>query len=108
MAMKYLAALLAIGAVCSACQKNPEPVAAAPTTKPNVAPNAVITPPGGSGQGIAPMGPNVGGMTPVSGTDSVVGSGGGSVGMAAKGMARKTAASAGAPAGMSQGTETGE
>ena len=55
------------------------------------------------------MGPNIGGMTPVAGAESVGGAGGGGVGSAAKDMAKRTAAGAGAPAGMGQmGSEGGE
>ena len=61
------------------------------------------------GGGIAPMGPNVGGITPVAGAENLGGGSGGGVGSAAKDMARRTAAGAGGPAGMGQmGSEGGE
>lgn len=50
----------------------------------------------GSGGGIAPMGPNVGGITPVAGAENVGGGGGGGVGQAAKDMARSRASAASA------------
>jgi len=92
---KHWLILLGLGLVCGACQKPAEPEALA--TPP---PATNSTPAGGGGGGIAPIGPNIGGMTPVAGSDSVGGAGGGSVGSAAKDMARRTAAGAGAPAGM--------
>lgn len=60
--------------------------------------------------GIAPAGPNVGGITPVAGAESVGGAGGGGVGQAAKDMARSRASGAAAVAGGSSamGALTGE
>ena len=53
------------------------------------------------GKGVAPIAPGsgAGAMTPMSGTDSVTGSGSG-VGQAAKDMAKRNAANAGNPAVM--------
>lgn len=56
---------------------NPAPTAQAPAQAP------------GTGGGVAPMASGAaGGMTPMSGTDSVQGAGGGSTSMAAKGWAK--------------------
>lgn len=55
------------------------------------------------------MSPGVGGLSPVVGSESVQGSGGGAVGSVAKDRARQAAAGAGTPAGMGQmGLEGGE
>jgi hypothetical protein len=90
----------AVAALClAACQKpaDPEtPPVDSPTTQNQQQPQ------GGGGGGIAPVGPNVGGITPVVGGENVGGGGGGGVGQAAKDMAKRTAAGAGAPAGMGQ------
>ena len=93
--------------VLSGCVKNapvPEPPANQPSVQNTPAPSQ-----GGGGGGIAPMGPNVGGITPVAGAENLGGGSGGGVGSAAKDMARRTAAGAGGPAGMGQmGSEGGE
>jgi hypothetical protein len=100
-----IAATMALSLTIFGCQKSAEPEA----PPANSAVQSSPQPSGGGGGGIAPMGPNVGGITPVAGAESVGGSGGGSVGSAAKDMAKRTAAGAGAPAGMgqmgSEGTE---
>lgn len=100
---KHWLILIGLGLACGACQKPVESDAA-------VTPPTTTTAPAGGSGGIAPMGPNIGGMTPVAGSDSVAGSGGGSVGSAAKDMAKRTAAGAGAPAGMGStaGTDSNE
>ena len=99
-ALKYGIGLCALLWVVG-CVKNAEPQAAAAATTP-----AASNPNRG---GIAPMGPNVGGMTPVAGAESVGGAGGGGTGAAAKDMAKRAASGAGAPAGMGQmGSEGGE
>jgi hypothetical protein len=58
--------------------------------------------PQGNGGGIAPIGPNVGGITPVAGAENVGGGGGGGVGQAAKDMARSRASAASAVGSASQ------
>ena len=76
----------------AASSNTSEPVPAGP---PGAAPIAGA----GTAGGVAPMtGGMAGGMTPMSGTDSVAGASGGSVGAAAKDMARRTAAGASGPA----------
>jgi len=95
-------ALGGLGLAVTACNKPQEPEAATPANPTAV--NQPAPPQGGGGGGIAPLGPNVGGITPVAGGESVGGDGGGSVGAAAKGMAKRAAANAGAPAGMGQTT----
>lgn len=95
-----------VAALATGCVKNAEPQAQAPASQPA---QPVATQPAGGGGGIAPLGPNVGGITPVAGAENVGGGGGGGVGMAAKDMARRTASGAGGPAGMNQmGAEGGE
>lgn len=58
--------------------------------------------PQGDGGGIAPIGPNVGGITPVAGAENVGGGGGGGAGQAAKDMARSRASAASAVGSASQ------
>lgn len=99
-------ALTAVMAL-TGCVKN-APAPEAPPAQP-AAQNLPTPSAGGNGGGIAPMGPNVGGITPVAGAENVGGAGGGGVGIAAKDAARRAAAGAGAPAGMGQmGSEGGE
>ncbi|MCC7231266.1 MAG: hypothetical protein IT203_12810 [Fimbriimonadaceae bacterium] len=88
---------MALGLAVTAC-KPAEPAQAAPP-----AATTQATPPaGGSGSGIAPLGPNVGGITPVAGGENLGGGSGGGVGNAAKDRARQIAAGGGAPAGAGQ------
>jgi len=62
---------------------------------------------GGSGDGLAPLGPNVGGITPVSSTGSIDGAGGGGVDQAAKSAAKKAAGKAGGSSLSQMGDDTG-
>ena len=84
--MKHLllASLLALALV--GCKPAESEANAAPTPDSNTpAPTAQA----GGGGGVAPMASGAaGGMTPMSGTDSVQGAGGGSTSMAAKGWAK--------------------
>lgn len=84
--MKHLllASLLALALV--GCKPAEPEANAAPTPDSNTpAPTAQA----GGGGGVAPMASGAaGGMTPMSGTDSVQGAGGGSTSMAAKGWAK--------------------
>ena len=81
---------------CNDVDEIPGPRQAGPS-----APGAVPGRGGMVGKGVAPIAPGsgAGAMTPMSGTDSVTGSGSG-VGQAAKDMAKRNAANAGNPAGM--------
>jgi hypothetical protein len=95
--MRYALALLAFTAL-TGCKKTGDPADAASTPAP---PPPTTTAAGhgtGGGSGIAPIGSGaLGGMTPVTGSESVEGSGMGGLGSAAKDQARKAAAGAGAP-----------
>ena len=67
-----------------------------PSDPVNKAPATSTAPAPGHGGGVAPMASGAaGGMTPMSGTDSVEGSGGGGVGQAAKKMAKDKTANTG-------------
>lgn len=81
----------------------------APTPEPAPTVQSTPQPPQGGGGGVTPMSPGVGGLSPVTGAESVQG-GGSAVGSVAKDRARQAAAGAGAPAGMGQmgGLEGGE
>ncbi len=101
-----LSVIFASSLLLGGCVKN-APAPEAPPSEP--AAQNTPTPSGGGGGGITPMSPGVGGISPVAGTESVQGAGGGGVGIAAKDAAKRAAAGAGSPAGMSQmGAEGGE
>lgn len=104
------ALLLLLMLAAFGCKKPADP--ASDGTSPAPSPQATNNKPGGNsmtssvgtpgqssgGGGIAPMTSGAaGGLTPVSGTESVEGSGMGGLGSAAKDQARKAAAGAGAP-----------
>jgi hypothetical protein len=91
--MKALLCTAIAGLVLIGCAPSGDAANNAPTT-PDGPPHTTSEAAGGSG--VAPMASGAaGGMTPMSGTDSVQGSGGGSVGAAAKGMAKEKAGLAG-------------
>ncbi|HJP82322.1 MAG TPA: hypothetical protein VJ835_02350 [Fimbriimonadaceae bacterium] len=91
---RTLIGFLALAVLCG-CQSDP-PAGTGPSTA-----NTPATPAGGGG-GVAPIGSNVGGITPVAGAESVGGSGGGGVGAAAKEMAKSRASAAGGIAGANE------
>ena len=84
--------LVLLFAICLVgCQPSIDSNAPAnPAPKPTNSPEAT-----GATSGVAPMAGGAGGMTPMSGTDSVGGGGGGGVGQAAKQMAKDKSANMG-------------
>jgi|GEM_PF-3892404 len=96
---KHMNRLLLSALVCSAalgCAPQPDAQTPArgpaPPVQANPAAPGLNSPASGSSSGgIAPIGPNAGGITPVAGTDSVEGAGGGGVDQAAKNAAKKAA-----------------
>ncbi len=83
--MKALLALLVLVAVVGCKKDEPTPTAAVSAKPPGA---GVVPPVGGGNAGIAPLGSNVGGMTPISGGESVEGAGMGGIGQVAKNKAR--------------------
>jgi len=87
---------LALLAIAFGCKKPEE--ATPPATAPNPSAVTAHQAPAGNGGGIAPIGSGaVGGITPVTGSESVEGAGMGGIGQAAKSQAMKAAASSSAP-----------
>lgn len=109
--MKLTALLLLLSLLLVGCQPGGEANAAnnsatssdpSASTNPSGQPGAQTTPTGNSG-GVAPMASGAaGGMTPMSGTESVQGDGGGSVGMAAKDYAKRKIGSGAGSGSVSQ------
>lgn len=81
-----LAAVACIAVI--GCAREPEPVAEPPEGE-----QTATTTQGGGSDGIGISSPAAGGMSPVTGAESVGGAGGGSVGSAAKDKAKDVAAS---------------
>lgn len=85
--MRAIILLISAALVIAGCGKEPkEEVAGTPPTPPGATPT-------GPSSGITPVGPNVGGITPVTG--DVGGTSGGGVASAAKDQAREAAAGMG-------------
>ncbi len=100
--------VLAIVVACScwfsiSCKQSTSESATGPESKTPPASQAAQQ--GGGGETIQPLGTSGGAITPVAGSDSVEGAGGGSVGQAAKDRAKRAASSTASSAG--QGTEDG-
>jgi hypothetical protein len=86
--MKNLLLISALALMVVGCAPK-EPATSEPATTPAADANAPAPTAQASGTAVAPMASGAaGGMTPMSGTDSVQGAGGGSTSMAAKGWAK--------------------
>lgn len=88
---RVLIALLCLGALAG-CHKDPAPTEPAPSLDSSQPAPGTTSQSGGS-DGVQIHSPGAGGLAPVTGTESLGGSGGGGVGQAAKDQARRAAAS---------------
>lgn len=98
-------ACLALGCLLASCKPAAKET---PDALDEQAPmNAPTSAKGGSGETVHPLGTSGGAITPVGGSDSVEGAGGGSVGQAAKDRARKAANSSSSSVGQTGEDSTG-
>ena len=97
--MRTLFAIAVAAFLLGGCRKPVAPETASRADAPSA-------PPGAAQGGPSAIGPNVGGITPVTGTDSVEGVGSGGVGNAAKDKARGVAGQVSSSATPAEGGET--
>jgi hypothetical protein len=71
------------------CAEKPEPMANTPEGEQTQAPDTGTSAQGGGGEGVHVISPAAGGVSPVTNSDSVAGSGMGGVGNAAKDQAKR-------------------